>query len=207
MSTRVAISAMLLPFVFVTDDAGTVKKDGYELEVGYDTCKDESELINKTCGVSFKHGVTDRMDIGFAIPYRVDPALPENAGAVVFDAKFSLIKELLAISLSNELGEKEYFVNAICTKCISVVRCSINAGYLSSGDETVRGIGSYGAAFEVPLQEFDIVGEVQGQEGGGGNGLVGVRYHLFDNFFTAAGISKDFQTDADKVTAGFHLEF
>ena len=92
---------------------------------------------------------------------------------------------------------------------LSLVSVSGFAAYpLATDDaETVKGLGSYGFVVEMPVKKFDIVGEVQGQEGGAGNGLVGSRYHLLDSFFVAGGFSKDFQTTANKVTAGFHFEF
>ena len=194
-------------YPLATDDAGTVKVSGYELEAGYDNCKDGNDLINKTCGVSFKHGVTDKMDIGLSLPYKVDPAANENMGAATFSFKFALVKDMLALSFANELGEKDYFVNAIYTKEFSFVRCNLNAGYLSTGDETVKGRGSYGISAEYLIKSFEIVGEIQGQEEGTGNGLAGLRYRIIDTFFVAAGVSKAFSTDENKLTAGFHFEF
>jgi hypothetical protein len=44
---------------FATDDAGTVSVAGYELEIGYDFGQDEGIL-----GLSFKHGLTPKMDVG-----------------------------------------------------------------------------------------------------------------------------------------------
>lgn len=194
-------------YPLATDDAGTVKANSYELEAGYDNCKDENELISKTCGISFKHGVTEKMDVGISFPYRIDPDADENLGEATLGFKFSLVKDTLAVSFSNELGEKDYFINAICTKEFSSVTCSLNAGYLSSGDETIRGAGSYGISVEYPIKSFDLVGELQGVEGGRGNGLAGIRYRISEAVFAAAGASKDFTTAENKVTAGFHFEF
>ncbi|OGS02335.1 MAG: hypothetical protein A2204_02445 [Elusimicrobia bacterium RIFOXYA1_FULL_47_7] len=191
----------------VTDDAGVVPREAYELEVGYESSRDASDLIDNNAGISFKHGITEKMDIGFSMPYHVDPAETENLGPVSVGAKFSLIKDTLALSLANELGAKDYYINAIYSREIAAVKCSLNAGYLSTGDAAVKGIGSYGVSAELPVGKFDILCELQAQEGGSGNGLAGLRYHLLENIFVAAGFSKDFQTTANKLTLGSHLEF
>lgn len=194
-------------YPLATDDAGTVKKDSYELEAGYNNCKDENDLINKSCGVSFKHGICEKMDIGLSFPYQVEPAVEEHLGKASVGFKFSLVKNILALAFSNELGEKDYFLNAIYTREFSSLKFNLNGGYLSTGDETVKGNGTFGFSVEFPWKSFDIIGEVQGQEGGTGNGLAGARYRLTDTFFIAVGVSKAFTSDENKLTAGFHFEF
>lgn len=194
-------------YPLATDDAGIVRQGSYELEVGYDNCRDENELVNQTCGISFKHGITGKMDIGLSVPFQVDPADEDRLGASALTLKFSLIEDMLAFSYSNETGEKDYFVNAIFTKEFSSAKVNLNAGYLSAGDETVKGVGAYGVSLEVPVKKFEAVGEAQGQEGGEGSCLAGLRYRVSDNFFVAAGFSRQFTRNTNRGTAGFHLEF
>jgi hypothetical protein len=203
ISARCVFSA----YPLATDDAGTVKVGGYEFEAGYDNCRDENDLINRNCGVSLKHGVTEKMDIGISFPYQVDPAKNENMGEASFSLKFTLIKDMVAVTFTNEVGEKDYFINAIYSKEFSFIKFNVNAGYSSTGDETAKGAGSYGASAEFPVKKFEIIGEVQGQECGKGNGLAGIRYRITDAFFVAAGASKVFAMDENKLTGGFHFEF
>lgn len=194
-------------YPLATDDAGTVTVAEYELEAGYDNCRDENERINTACGVSFKTGITEKLDIGLSFPYQVDPDQDENLGEASLSIKFALVKDMAAVTFTNEFGAKGYFVNAIYTKEFPIATCNLNAGYLSSGDESVRGAGSYGVSLEFPVHAFDIVGEVQGQEGGTGSALAGLRYRVSQPFFVATGVSKSFKTDENTLTAGLHIEF
>jgi hypothetical protein len=194
-------------YPLATDDAGIVKKGSYEFETGYDNCKDQNDLVNRSCGVSFKYGAAERMDIGISFPYQIEPEVDEKFGSAALAFKFSFIKNIFAVSFSNELGEKDYFINGIYTKEFSFVECSLNAGYLSTGDETVKGAGSYGLSVSAPVNSFDIVGEIQGQEGGTCDGLIGVRYHITDSLFIASAVSREFTSNSDRLTGGFHFEF
>ena len=194
-------------YPLATDDAGTVSRGGYELEAGYDSAKDAENLSNQSGALSFKHGVTEKMDLGLALPYQIHPAGAEKLGAVSLALKFSLAENIAAVSLSNELGEKDYFLNAIYTKEFSAVKLHVNAGYLSAGDETVKGAGSYGLALEYPVGKFEAVCEAQGQEGGEGNALVGLRYRLKESLSVAGGLARDFNYGHSRFTAGVHFEF
>ena len=104
-------------------------------------------------------------------------------------------------------GEKDYFINAIYTKEFPALRLCVNAGYLSAGDETANGSGTYGVSVEVPVKKFEVVGEVQGQEAGIGYFLAGLRYKISSALFIAMGVSRAFESNADRLTVGFHCEF
>ncbi|MEI8218397.1 MAG: hypothetical protein WCG51_05055, partial [Elusimicrobiota bacterium] len=170
-------------YPLATDDAGIVKTNFYELEAGYDNCRGENVLLNQSCGISFKHGLTEKMDIGLSVPVQIDPVKEDRLGESALTLKFSLIREMLAFSFSNAFGEKDYFINAIFTKEFSSVIVNVNAGYLSTGDETVKGTGTHSVSLEIPIKRYEVVGEVQGQEGGIGNCLLGLRYRITDSFF------------------------
>ncbi|MBU2574249.1 MAG: hypothetical protein KKH28_09255 [Elusimicrobia bacterium] len=194
-------------YPLATDDAGTVALNSCELEAGYDNSKDRESLSNQSGAFSFKHGLTEKMDIGISLPYRIHPAGEEKPGAASIGLKFSLVKGIVALSFSNELGEKEYFLNTIYTKEFSAVKLHFNAGYLSTGEETKKGSGSYGLALEYPMGKFEAVGEAQGREGGEGAVLLGLRYWIRESLFVAGAIARDFRTGHPRFAAGLHFEF
>lgn len=93
-------------YPLATDDAGTVKQNSFELESGYDNSKDHENLTSQASAFSFKHGVTERLDVGIAVPYQIKPSRDERMGAASMAFKFSLVKDVVAMTFSNELGEK-----------------------------------------------------------------------------------------------------
>lgn len=194
-------------YPLATDDAGTVNQNSFELEAGYENSKDHDNLTNQASAFSLKHGVTERLDVGIAVPYKIKPCKDERMGAASMMFKFALVKDVVAMTFSNELGEKAYFLNAIYTKELPGLKLNVNAGYLSAGDETKKGTGSYGLALEYPTGKFEAVGEVQGQEGGEVNALLGLRYHIREPLFIAAGFGRDFESGNYCFNAGFHFEF
>ena len=190
-----------------TDDAGTVRQNGFELETFYEGFKDISGEPDQNLGVSFKHGITSRFDIGFSLPCRMHPVAAERVGAASLGLKFSLVPDKLAFSVSNELGEKEYFLNGIYTKGFGGLRTHLNAGYLSTGEETKKGKAFYGLAAEYPLAKYEAVAELKGEEGGVGSFLLGLRYRLKEFLFISSGVSRALEADNYRFTGGFHLEF
>ena len=194
-------------YPLTTDDAPTVKKHSFELEASYDNCRDEHELKNQQFGASLKYGITEQIDAGIVLPYQIDPFEDEWWGGASAIVKVSVIKDRVALTATHELNEKDYFINAIYTKEFPAIRLCFNAGYLSAGDETANGSGTYGVSAEIPVKKFEAVGEVQGQEGGVGYFLAGLRYRFSDVFFIAFGASRAFESNADRLTVGFHYEF
>lgn len=67
-------------YPLATDDAGTVQPNAFELEASYDTLKDETNSRSQNLGVSFKHGITDRFEIGFSFPCRLHPGVLSASG-------------------------------------------------------------------------------------------------------------------------------
>lgn len=194
-------------YPLATDDAGTVSHNSFELEAGYDNSMDHDNLTSQASAFSFKHGVTERLDVGIAVPYQIKPSRDERMGAASMVFKFSLVKDAVAMTFSNELGEKAYFLNAIYTKEFPGIKLNFNAGYLSTGDESKKGTGSYGLALAYPMGKYEAVGEVQGQDGGEGNALLGLRYHIRKPLFIATGVGRDLGSGNYCFNAGFHFEF
>ena len=212
---------MLLSFVSIvvfashpltTDDAGVLGTGNYELEVGYNNAFSDTDIRNITSGVSLKHGITDKLDLGLSFPYQVDPVSNERFGEAALSLKFSLIKDLLAISYTNECGESSYALNGIFTYEIKPFTTHYNLGYLQSGDKTVNGITSYSAAIEYPLEKIDFVAEVLGKDDGSSQSgfvdwLIGVRYKLNEKNIVSAGLGKSFKDVSNNVVLGYHLNF
>lgn len=195
-----------------TDDAGVLGSGNYEVEVGYNNAFSENDIRNITSGVSLKHGVTDKLDIGLSFPYQIDPVSNERFGEAALSLKFSLIKDLLALSYTNECGESSYALNAICSYEIKPFITHYNIGYLQSGDETINGITNYSVAIDYPLEKFDVVGELLGKDDGGSqsgfvNWLVGLRYKLNERNIISGGFGKSFKNTSNNVVLGYHLNF
>ena len=159
-----------------TDDIGVVDICKYELELGYDNCGGEDTLKNHSCGVSLKHGLTEKMDIGVSFPYQVKPKLAEPLGTTTLGFKFALIKDIFSFTINNELGLREYSINCIVTREINPITVHLNVGYVASGDENVSGEIGYSSAVEYSLAKIDLVGEVIAEKIGLQNYLLGARY-------------------------------
>lgn len=190
-----------------TDDIGTVEIGKYELEVGYDNCKGEDVLRNHSCGVSLKHGITEKMDIGISLPYQVEPKVAENFGVATLGFKFLLIKDIFAFSVNNELGSSEYFLNGIFSRELQPVTVHANIGYAASGDENTEGEIIYSSAFEYPLKKIDLVGEVIAEKIGLQNWLFGLRYKIGEVTAINCGYGNGFRNTDEKIAFGFHTEF
>jgi len=224
MKGKVLVSVfivVLLSFVSVvafashpltTDDAGVLGAGGYELEVGYNNAYSDENIRNITSGISLKHGITDKLDLGLALPYQIDPVNNERFGEVALSLKFSLIKNLLAISYTNECGESSYALNAICSYEFKPFITHYNLGYLQSGDKTINGITNYSAAIEYPFEKIDFAAEVLGKDNGSSQSgfvdwLIGVRYKLNEKNIVSAGLGKSFKDASNNVVLGYHLNF
>jgi len=190
-----------------TDDTGIVETGKYELEIGYDNCKSGDILRNHSCGVSLKHGITEKMDIGISLPYQVEPKVAENFGVATLGFKFLLIKDIFAFSINNELGSSEYFLNGIFSKEIQPITTHINLGYEATGDENARGEIIYSSAVEYPFEKIDLVGEIIGGKIGFENWLIGLRYKLGDVTAINCGYGNGFRNTDEKIALGFHTEF
>jgi len=207
LSVSLVGSVLLVAHPLSTDDIGIVNKTNYELEVGYDNCKSGDELRNHSCGISLKHGITEKMDIGISFPYQIKPKPVEQFGTTTVGFKFLLIRDIFAFSVNNELGSKEYFINGIFSREISPLTFHFNFGYEASGDENIEGKIIYSSAVEYPLTKVDLVGEVIGEKIGLQNWLFGLRYKLGDVSAINCAYGNGFKGTDEKITFGFHTEF
>ena len=200
-------SVLFVAHPLTTDDIGTVEIGKYELEVGYDNCKDENIFRNHSCGLSLKHGITEKMDIGISFPYQIKPKPAEPLGTTTLGFKFLLLKDIFALTVNNELGSSEYFINGIFTREIQPINVHANIGYAVSGDENTAGEIIYSSAFEYPLSKIDLVGEVVAEKIGLQNWLVGLRYKLGEVTSLNCAYGNGFRITNEKIAFGFHTEF
>lgn len=191
----------------LTDDAKTVEQSSYELEVSYEKYKVANNPDSHLWGLSFKHGLTDKMDIAISFPFVIKPKPQEHFGPASIGLKFSIVKDVLSFSLSNELGSSEYFLNGIFSYEISPVMLHINLGYTSTGNQDIKGSIAYGFAFEYPFKRFDIVGEILGEKDGFKDYLFGLRYNIVEGVAASLGYGNNINKKEEKITCGFHYEF
>jgi hypothetical protein len=189
-----------------TDDAFTVEQGKYELEFGYDKCL-ANESKESIFGFSFKHGITEKMDVGLSFQYQIEPIVNEKFSCLSICGKFQIIKDMVSFVVSNELGSSSYFLNGIFSYEFAFFVSHFNIGYNASGSKEEEGKISYSFAFEKSIEKFDIVFEFLCDKIGIQNYLVGLRYNFFKNFLIDAAYSNKFKEKEEKITIGFHYEF
>ena len=188
---------------FATDDAGTVERSIHELEFGCDFWSDEAAL-----GLGFKHGLTERMDLGVSISYIIVPEESNGFESAELGVKFALIPDVFAASLAGSFGEAAYTLNGILTQGLGPLEIDCNFGY-----ETAGIIGEDGTIFYALALIFNLGASAFGVEGTGDKDglqswLIGCRYTLVDGFAADVGISGGSDDDAlTTATAGIHYEF
>ena len=179
-----------------------VEQGKYELEMGYDFGEDEGML-----GLGFKHGLTQKMDIGVGFGYTVVSVSENRLTPAELCLKCALIPDLLAISVTNELGSSGYDINGILTKVFEPIELDANLGYSATGD-TTAGAMFYALAVIAGFGNIDFGAETSGDKDGLRNWLVGGRYKLRKGLNLDIGIFGGFKADnAIITTAGLHYEF
>ena len=188
---------------FATDDAGTVQSGMYELESGVVFLSDNAALE-----LSFKHGLTERMDIGFAVGYVIEPEESNGFQAAELGMKFALVPDVFAASLAGSFGDASYVLNGIVTQHFGMLEIDGNLGYEATGVPGEEGSVVYGASVIMTVDPFAFGAEGQGDEDGVQSWLIGGRYAVLEGFFVDGGISGGFDEDSDiTATVGLHYEF
>jgi hypothetical protein len=190
VAVAVAICPVWAARPLATDDAGTVEKGKYETELSFDHCQNRPDGTCQSPGIQLKHGLTDRMDIGFAVGHDTDKDADGNTVAwgmspLAVGIKAALLKEHktlpdLSISVGFESGASEWSVNGIASKDIACVVVHFNLGYESAGAPLVRGEYTMGLAAEYTvLKKVRVCAELNsellddGKHVIGNSGLVG----------------------------------
>lgn len=188
---------------FATDDAGTVASGVYELEAGCNFWSDWADV-----GVGFKHGLSQRMDIGIGFGITITPEETERLSPLELSLKFALIPDFLAISVASEFGTSSYSLNDIASRTFGPFEIDLNLGYDASGIENEEGTITYSGAVIFTTEKFDFGAEASGDRNGFQIWLCGGRFHILENLAIDAGISGGFEEGSDlTATLGSHYEF
>lgn len=188
---------------FATDDTGIVEREKHELEAGYTWGEGDGAFE-----LGFKHGLTERMDIGVGFGYTVETKPEECFTPAELSLKFALAPDLFSVSFAHEFGEAAYDINLIFTRVLGPIEIDANLGYSATGDDE-KGLMTYAVALILATGEkFDIGAELLGDETDVQNLLVGARYHIKEGFSLDMGFSKGLGDDIkDTITVGLHYEF
>lgn len=150
-----------------TDDAATVEKGGFELEIGYQNVKLKSADKVSSGEVTFNHGITEKMDFMLITGY-VDGEEVGMAGPGIA-IKYSLLGERergpdVSLTFANSLGTSEYEMRAIFSRQRRYFISHLNLGFAHSGVTGEAGLFLYGFALELPIRgRLTLVGEVLGE--------------------------------------------
>ena len=188
---------------FNTDDAGTVASSGFELELGTDVWQDDAVL-----GLSFKHGLTDRMDVGVSLGYTMLPDTADGFENAELSFKFAILPDLFSTSFTTVLGGLDYVVNGILTHDVGPVEIDINLGFATTGMGGIDGDLVYGLAAIYVMDRFGLGAEMSGNQDEVQSWLGGVRFQVFPGFAVDGGLTGDFHEEKDlAATVGIHYEF
>jgi len=183
---------------FVTDDAGIVPSAGFELELGHEFWKNEGIFA-----VGFKHGLTEKMDIGIGFGYNLISGPKNSFSGSELCLKYCFIPDMLAASFSAGFDGSGYCLNGIFTRCFGALEADANFGY-STADSSI----TFGLAFIYGLERLTFGLECAGDDDGLQNWLAGGKYHIVEDFAVDLGISGGFEEDIGNVaTVGLHYEF
>ena len=194
---------------FSTDDAGTVEKGKFEIESGYEYSDVATKGQSGLCCLGFKHGVTEKMDIGIGFTHTFLPQVAEGLSPANISFKFAVLKDLLAVSFAQELGNSAYSLNSAMTKTFGPVEIDVNLGYAATATSDTPGSITYGAALIYDFEKYNInLGcEFLGTKNGIQDWLIGIRWKILEGLAVDLAYNGDFQGDKKKVTTGLHYEF
>lgn len=196
-----------------TDDAGTVEREKFELEVGYDFIDNGGGNREQSMGASIKAGLTEGVDFGIAVPYQLEPENGLDQGEM--GVKFSLLKERenapgAALTFGYNIGASEYALCGIASKEIGLFTVHLNLGYNAPGTVDGKGTTTYSIGGEFSADEnLTMVSEIVGEENGIMEGLLGGRLQVSEAiaFDLGAGFGFNEKSPDLKTTLGLTFGF
>ncbi len=192
----IAVCSVFAARPFNTDDAGTVAACTYELELGYDLGEGKGNFA-----LSFKHGLTEKMDIGIGFGFNIISEPKNSFLPVELTLKYALIPDLLAASFTAEFGGSAYILNGIMTRVLGPLEFDANFGY-TTGDSSI----TYAGGLIYSAGDFAFGAEVLGDKEMQ-SWLVGGRYTIRDGLVVDVGFLSDFEFKEKITTIGLRYEF
>jgi hypothetical protein len=200
-----------------TDDAYTVEKGKFQLEIGFDYARQDNHDKEFGPSVTLTYGLLERMDVAVGTGYLfIDPTEGKNEnglGDTEVKVKYHLIDQkgwiphfaasgTLKIPTASESkglgsGKTDFNINTIFTWDLSKRwQLFSNLGYTFIGEHHVENEFNYSVAAQFALTEkWALVGEIFGVNNFNGHkrddtisSLVGTQYELGDNFVLDAGV-------------------
>jgi len=181
---------------FGTDDAGTVEPNAYELEVGYDLWEETG-----VTGLGFKHGITERMDIGVGFGFNFVSEPKNSYLPAELCLKYALVPDMIAVSFTTEIGFSSYTLNSVLTRYFGPVEFDANLGYVT-GDSSIIYAGALIYGLSNLTFGVEMLGDKETQ-----NWLTGARYAIKEELMIDAGFTSDFEFEEKTATFGVHYEF
>ncbi len=179
---------------FPTSDADVVETVKYELELGSYLWSEDISILTE-----FKHGITNRMEIGVAFEYTIEPDVQGPFSAAEIGMKYTLVPNLFAVSMCGEFGSTNYKLKGIFTRVINPVKCNLNFGYKASGVNDTPGIFFYSAGLILKFQKFQIGGDISGDEDGLVGWLTGGNYKIIGDLAVDVGFSGTLSNNANNT--------
>lgn len=187
---------------FATDDAGTVEAGKFELETTCNYWEKKAEF-----GASFKHGITERMDIGVCVGHCMLPSDERAFTGETIGLKFSLVPDLLAVSFAAEFGSKVYNANFVVSKPVGPIAIDANIGYQAQADTNDADF-TYGLATVYEIGKFGVGVEVCGTQEAINWWQIGSRFKIAEWIQFDVGVGGDFEKVPDfTATTGFWFTF
>ncbi len=237
-----AIQFLVISYAFAgrplsTDDAWTVEKGSFQLEMGFDAVRPRNHDQEYSPSLTLTYGLLDRMDFGIGSEYlffRPDEGNHERGvGDTELKVKYRLHdeKELFpAISVAGKIkispasrnkglgsGEFGLGANVIATKNITKrLVLHANIGYTFTGEEGAKNEMSYALGSQFILTDkWALVGEMVGTNNFNGKKddplsvLLGTYYLVRKNIILDAGFGAGMNRAAPvyRITAGVTFLF
>lgn len=159
---------------FTVDDAGTVAPHSFEIEAVSDLSKN-----SVPAGLCLKHGITDRMDIGFAADYTISPETDRQISPLILSCKYAFIPDLLSGTLTTTLDDPVWAINLILSRPIN--RFSIHGNLGIEAESLAKNFTlTWGIASTMTFSRFTTGIEFSGTHQEIAKMLLGTQLSIFD---------------------------
>ena len=142
----------------VTDDAGTVPCNTFELELSGDNADNSG-----TMGLCFAHGITERMDLGVSIGRCIHPFHERGFFNAELGLKFALLPDLLSASFTGSFADPTYSSTLIFSRSMGAVSLHTNGGFTAMANTDNVDL-TYGLAAMYQIGRYSIGTEIAGTQ-------------------------------------------